>query len=123
MNGLNIEEFMNLPYGKRFSYTISRIKENQTIWSFKRKSGKFSINIGINDIPELLVWSDENFAYYNLTKEWSNEKVVSISVEEFEKELYPKLLAGNYNILVATMEYKRGKVISAQNFLNLIRKD
>ena len=106
MNGLNIEEFMNLPYGKRFSYTISRIKENQTIWSFKRKSGKFSMNIGINDIPELLVWSDENFAYYNLTKEWSNEKVVSISVEEFEKELYPKLLAGNYNILVATMEYK-----------------
>ena len=72
MNGLNIEEFMNLPYGKRFSYTISRIKENQTIWSFKRKSGKFSMNIGINDIPELLVWSDENFAYYNLTKEWSN---------------------------------------------------
>ena len=70
----------------RYSYTLKRIADTETMWSLCNKESHFAIQ-NCDDRRLFPIWSSKEYAQPFCTKEWKDFDCTAITLDYFEEHL------------------------------------
>ena len=104
-----------LPAEERMSYFMSRIIDNDEIWSISDSTGwKLKTNAG-SKLVEL--WPHEDYI------EQQNENKTMTDLASFSQQYLPFLISANINVEIFPTKASEGKIISASDLKNMLETE
>lgn len=100
----------------RYSYTLKRIADTETMWSIVDEEGLFAIQ-DYNNAHILPIWSSKEYAQAFCQKEWNNFKYSAFTLDYFENYMIDYICQNDLLINVfPTVSDPFGKIVGLNTF-------
>jgi len=115
------EAVLKLEPFKRYTYSIKRIADTETVYSLRHKDGTWAL-AELDNRTLLSIWPHADFAQSAVAEEWEGYGICEIPLEEFTDAILPSFDPALL-INVFSIADKSGFVVDQQELLRDLKEE